>query len=62
MEKQGLFRSIVNAVIQEEKKKYARKPLDPFQDQKKQHWYRIMNFIDNLEEENAQNSAESETT
>ena len=62
MEKQGLFRSVVNAVIQEEKKKYTRKPLDPFQDQKKQHWYRIMNFIDNLEEENAQNPAESETT
>ena len=62
MEKQGLFRSIVNAVIQEEKKKYARKPLDPFQDQKKQHWYRIMNFIDNLEEENAETAAESETT
>ena len=54
MEKQGLFRSIVNAVIQEEKKKYARKPLDP--------WYRIMNFIDNLEEENAETAAESETT
>ena len=51
MEKQGLFRSIVNAVIQEEKKKYARKPLDPFQDQKKQHWYRIMNFLDDLEEQ-----------
>ena len=62
MEKQGLFRSIVNAVIQEEKKKYARKPLDPFQDQKKQHWYRIMNFIDNLEEETAETAAESETT
>ena len=62
MEKQGLFRGIVNAVIQEEKKKYARKPLDPFQDQKKQHWYRIMNFIDNLEEENVETAAESETT
>ena len=51
MKKDGLFQSIINAVIQEEKKKYARKPLDPFQDQKKQHWYRIMNFIDGLEEE-----------
>ena len=62
MEKQGLFRGIVNAVIQEEKKKFTTKPRDLFIDQKKQHWYRIMNFIDNLEEENVETAAESETT
>jgi len=50
MKKDGLFSSIVNAVVQEEKKKYARKPRDLFQDQKKQKWYRIMNFIDALDE------------
>ena len=62
MKKENLFQTIVNAVIQEEKKKYASKPRDLFIDQKKQRWYRIMNFIDNLEEENAETAAESETT
>ena len=51
MEKKNLFQAIVNAVVQEEKKKYARKPRDLFIDQKKQHWYRIMNFLDELEEQ-----------
>lgn len=51
MEKQGLFRAIVNAVVQEEKKKYARKPRDLFYDQKKQRWYGIMNLMDELEAE-----------
>lgn len=53
MEKKNLFQAIVNAVVQEEKKKYARKPRDLFIDQKKQHWYRIMNFLDELEAEEA---------
>lgn len=51
MKKQNLFQAIVNAVVQEEKKKYARAPRDLFLDQKKQHWYRIMNFLDDLEEQ-----------
>lgn len=50
MKKDGLFSSILNAVVMEEKKKYADKPMDFMEDQKKQHWYRIMNFIDSLEE------------
>lgn len=58
MKKDGLFSSIVNAVIQEEKKKYARKPRDLFIDQKKQRWYQIMNFIDNLEDEPAEANAD----
>lgn len=53
MEKKNLFQAIVNAVVQEEKKKYARKPRDLFIDQKKQHWYRIMNFLDELEADEA---------
>ena len=53
MEKKNLFQAIVNAVVQEEKKKYARKPRDLFIDQKKQHWYRIMNFLDEQEAEEA---------
>ena len=51
MEKQGLFRSIINAVVQEEKKKFAAKPRDLFLDQKKQRWYGIMNLLDELEAE-----------
>ena len=51
MKKGGLFTSIVNAVVQEEKKIYARKPRDLFYDQKKQRWYQIMNFIDDLDEQ-----------
>lgn len=50
MKKDGLFSSILNAVISEEKKKYVGKPMDYMEDIKKQHWYRIMDFIDNLEE------------
>lgn len=49
MKKQNLFQSIVNAVIQEEKKKYASKPRDLFIDQKKQRWYRIMNLLDEMD-------------
>lgn len=59
MKQQGLFRSIVNAVVQEEKKHYANKPRDLFIDQKKQHWYRIMNFIDDLEAETAETDSQS---
>lgn len=60
MKKQGLFSSIVNAVVQEEKKKYARKPRDLFIDQKKQRWYRIMNFIDELDTETAETETKAE--
>ena len=49
MKKQNLFQSVVNAVIQEEKKKYASKPRDLFIDQKKQRWYRIMNLLDEMD-------------
>ena len=60
MKKQNLFQSIVNAVIQEEKKKYASKPRDLFIDQKKQRWYRIMNFLDEMEsQEQEKNSSEA---
>ena len=62
MEKQGLFRSIVNAVILEEKKKFTTKPRDLFFDQKKQRWYRLMNFIDNLEEGSSEAPSEPENT
>ena len=55
MEKKNLFQLIVNAVIQEEKKKYASKPRDLFIDQKKQRWYAIMNFLDELEEQEKEN-------
>ena len=51
MKKKNLFQTIVNAVIQEEKKKFARSPRDLFFDQKKQRWYQIMNFLDELEEQ-----------
>lgn len=51
MKENGLIRSIINAVIMEEKKKVIRKPRDLFYNQKKQKWYRIMDFIDGLEEE-----------
>lgn len=54
MEKQGLLRSIVNAVVQEEKKRYSRQSLDFFGRYRKQRWYRIMDLIDGLEEENPQ--------
>lgn len=57
MKEKGLFRSILNAVVQEEKKKYAGKPFDLFTDAKKQHWYRIMNFIDGLDAEAAEPEA-----
>lgn len=50
MKKDGLFRSIVNAVVMEEKKRFVKKPRDLFIDQKKQRWYQIMDFIDGLEE------------
>lgn len=59
MKKDGLLRSIVNAVIQEEKKLYARKPRDLFFDQKKQQWYRIMNVIDELDAEESDSESES---
>lgn len=61
MKTEGLFRSIINAVIQEEKKRYTTKPRDLFIDQKKQHWYRIMDFIDELDAEDTQAKADSET-
>lgn len=54
MKKQGLLQSIVNAVVQEEKKVYSRQSLDFFGRYRKQRWYRIMNLIDGLEEENPQ--------
>lgn len=54
MEKQGLLQSIVNAVVQEEKKRYSRQSLDFFGRYRKQRWYRIMDLIDGLEEENPQ--------
>lgn len=62
MKENGLFRSIVNAVVQEEKKKYTTKPRDLFIDQKKQRWYRIMNFIDDLESENPEAESPSESS
>ena len=55
MKKQNLFQSIVNAVIQEEKKKYTTKPRNLFIDQKKQRWYAIMNFLDELEDQEKEN-------
>lgn len=62
MKENGLFRSIVNAVVQEEKKKYTTKPRDLFIDQKKQRWYRIMNFIDDLESETPEAESPSESS
>jgi hypothetical protein len=59
MKKDGLFRSIVNAVVMEEKKHFTTKPRDLFIDQKKQHWYRIMDFIDSMEEEPRASNAEA---
>lgn len=50
MKKNGLLSSILNAVITEEKKKYVGKPMDYMEDIKKQHWYRIMDFIDGLDD------------
>lgn len=61
MKENGLFRSIVNAVIMEEKKKVTRKPRDLFFNQKKQKWYRIMDFIDGLEEEAAEETEAPKT-
>lgn len=61
MKTEGLFRSIINAVIQEEKKRYTTKPRDLFIDQKKQRWYRIMDFIDELDAEDTETKADSET-
>ena len=59
MKKNNLFQAIVNAVVQEEKKKFARSPRDLFLDQKKQRWYRIMNLLDELEEqENPEETSE----
>ena len=55
MEKKNLFQLIVNAVIQEEKKKYTTKPRNLFIDQKKQRWYAIMNFLDELEDQEKEN-------
>lgn len=51
MEKDGLLRSIIRAVVQEEKKVYSRQSLDFFARYRKQRWYRIMDLIDGLEEE-----------
>lgn len=62
MKKDGLFRSIVNAVVMEEKKRFTQKPRDLFIDQKKQHWYRIMDFIDGLEEESENTNEELSET
>ena len=59
MKKNNLFQAIVNAVVQEENKKFARAPRDLFFDQKKQRWYRIMNLLDELEEqENPEETSE----
>lgn len=49
MEKQGFVRSIINAVVQEEKKKYAHKPRDLFINEKKTRWYQIMDLLDELD-------------
>jgi hypothetical protein len=59
MKKNGLFRSIVNAVVQEEKKRYAGKPSDLLIDQKKQRWYKIMNFIDDLDAESRETESDA---
>ena len=47
MKKDGLFASILQAVIEEEKKKVATKRPDIAFNQKKQLWYMLMNQIDN---------------
>lgn len=57
MKKNGLLQSIVNAVVQEEKKRYAAQPMDLFSRYRKQRWYRIMDLIDGLEEEKPQADA-----
>ena len=60
MKEKNLFQAIVNAVVQEEKRKVAQEPRDLFYNQKKQHWYRIMNFLDELEaEEKAKEASET---
>lgn len=60
MKEKNLFQAIVNAVVQEEKRKVAQEPRDLFYNQKKQHWYRIMNFLDELEaEEKAKETSET---
>ena len=46
MKKDGLFASILQAVIEEEKKKVATKRPDIAFNQKKQLWYMLMNQID----------------
>lgn len=63
MKKQGLLQSIVNAVVQEEKKVYSRQSLDFFGRYRKQRWYRMMDLIDGLEEEKPQaENAENKNT
>ena len=59
MKKNGLLQSIVNAVVQEEKKRYSAQPMDLFSRYRKQRWYKIMDLIDGLEEE--KNKAEDAT-
>ena len=46
MKKDGLFASILQAAIAEEKKKVATKRPDIAFNQKKQLWYMLMNQID----------------
>ena len=46
MKKDGLFASILQAVIEEEKKKVATKRPDIAFNQKKQLWYMLKNQVD----------------
>ena len=50
MKKDGLFASILQAAIAEEKKKVATKRPDIAFNQKKQLWYMLMNQIDGNED------------
>jgi len=50
MKKDGFFASILQAAVEEEKKKYAAKKPNWYTDQKKQLWYMLMNQIDGNED------------
>ncbi|MBQ8075708.1 MAG: hypothetical protein IJ237_06960 [Oscillospiraceae bacterium] len=46
MKKDGFLAAILQAAVEEEKKKYADKKPNWYTDQKKQLWYMLMNQVD----------------
>ena len=52
MKKDGFFASLLTAVVENQKKKYANSKPDIVYNQKKQLWYMMMNEIDKEPEEN----------